>query len=81
MRALGKIGNPAAIPLLIKALDDPEPEIRIAAIEALADLRVTDVIEKLRRIARPWPLSVEPREVKEVARWAIETLSRITPKD
>jgi len=81
LRALGKIGNPAAIPLLIKALDDREPEIRIAAIEALADLRVTDVIEKLRRITRPWPLSVEPREVKEVARWAIESLSRITPKD
>ncbi len=36
---LGKIGNPAAIPALKRALDDPDPDVREAATEALESLR------------------------------------------
>ena len=35
---LGKIGNPAAIPALKKSLDDPDPDVREAAAEALEAL-------------------------------------------
>lgn len=80
LRALGRIGNPTAVPLLIKALDDIEPAVRIAAIEALTELRVTAALEKLRRIARAWPWSREPKEVKEAARWAVATLIHLTPE-
>ncbi|MEO0070817.1 MAG: HEAT repeat domain-containing protein, partial [candidate division WOR-3 bacterium] len=75
-RALGRIGNPAAIPSLLKALDDPEPQVRCAAIEALAELRVVSIIDRLRAITRPWPFSREPKEVKEIARWAIDVLTQ-----
>ncbi len=36
---LGKIGNPAAIPALEDSLDDPDPDVREAAVEALEILR------------------------------------------
>ncbi len=36
---LGKIGNPTAIPALKRALDDPDPDVREAATEALESLR------------------------------------------
>ncbi len=36
---LGKIGNSAAIPALEKALEDPDPDVREAATEALESLR------------------------------------------
>jgi HEAT repeat protein len=35
--ALGKIGNPLAIPDLVRTLDDPEPEVRRAALDALSN--------------------------------------------
>jgi alkyl hydroperoxide reductase subunit AhpF len=35
---LGKIGNPAAVPALKKSLDDPDPDVREAAAEALEAL-------------------------------------------
>jgi hypothetical protein len=38
---LGKIGNPAAIPALRKALDDPDPDVREAAEEALQEIEET----------------------------------------
>jgi len=74
LRALGHIGNPAAAPFLVHALDDPVPELRAAAIEGLASLPVTRMLGRVRQMARLWPLSREPREVKLVARAAIPVL-------
>jgi HEAT repeat protein len=74
LRALGHIGNPAAIPFLEPALDAPEPEVRRAAIDGLASMRVTAVLPRLRKMARHWPLGKEPKEVREAAQRAIGTL-------
>ena len=74
LHALGRIGNPAAIPFLEPALEAPEPGVRSAAIDGLAAMRVTDVLPRLRRMARHWPIGKEPREVREAAEQAIVTL-------
>jgi HEAT repeat protein len=74
LRALGQIGNPAAIPFLEPALDAPEPGVRCAAIDGLASMRMTGVLPRLRKMARHWPMGKEPKEVREAAQRAIETL-------
>ncbi len=74
LRAVGEIGNPIGAEFLLAALDDPEPEIRAAAIDGLAGLRVTRALPQLRRMARPWPLSKQPRIVKQAALRAVEIL-------
>ncbi len=37
--ALGRIGNPMAIPELVKALDDPQPDVQEAALDALSEFK------------------------------------------
>jgi HEAT repeat protein len=74
LRALGRIGNPAAIPFLEPALDAPEPDVRCAAIDGLASMRVTGALPRLRKMARHWPRGKEPKEVRETAQQAIATL-------
>jgi HEAT repeat protein len=81
VRALGAIGNPVATPFLTQAMTRPEPDVRAAAIEGLASLRVTRVLPELRRIARIWPLSREPGEVKEAAQAAITMLEAVLMQD
>jgi HEAT repeat protein len=81
LRALGRIGNPAAIPFLKPALDAPSVGLRAAAAEGLAALRVTDVLPRLRRMARPWPFSREPREVKEAVNTAIGLLTAVLDQE
>lgn len=56
---LGILRVPAAIPLLIQALDDAMLDVRLAAAHALAQLQATDAVEPiLRSLALPmsWPL-------------------------
>ncbi len=74
LRALGQIGNPVALPYLAAALDDEEPEIRIAAIEGLVALRATEPLPQLRRMARPWPFGRINGNVRRAARWALDIL-------
>jgi HEAT repeat protein len=74
LRALGRIGNPAAIPFLEPALDSPEPGVRCAAIDGLAAMRVTGVLPRLHRMSRNWPVGREPKEVREAAQQAIAIL-------
>jgi HEAT repeat protein len=74
LRALGRIGNPMALQFLLAALRSPEPDLRRAAVEGLAALRYTPVIGRLRRMARPWPFSRQPREVKQACRQAVALL-------
>ena len=45
--ALGKIGDPRAIPPLIAALGDADALVRVTAIEALAELRAAEALPKL----------------------------------
>jgi HEAT repeat protein len=79
--ALGRIGNPVATPFILRALDDSEPDIRAAAVTALAGLGATAAISRLRRIARPWPLSREPRVVKIATRAAVATLLALRSRE
>jgi len=74
LRALGRIGNPAAVPFLEPALDALEPDVRCAAIDGLAAMRVTALLPRLRRMSRNWPVGREPKEVREAAQQAIATL-------
>jgi HEAT repeat protein len=50
--ALGEIGDGAAIPALLDALQDQSPDMRVASIDALATLRATDAPPKLRLLLR-----------------------------
>lgn len=77
LRSLGEINNPMAIPFVIRSLDAAEPEVRAAAITALAMMGAREVLPRLRQIARIWPLSREPRIVKQAARCAIAVLSAV----
>jgi HEAT repeat protein len=49
--ALGELGDPTAVPMLIRTLDDQEAEVRLSAIQALGELgdaqAVPDLIEVL----------------------------------
>ncbi|MBM3315122.1 hypothetical protein FJY71_04680 [candidate division WOR-3 bacterium] len=83
VRAMGRIANPMAIPFVTQALDAPESktagspaatELRVAAITALAHMSATAVLPRLRLLARVWPFSREPAEVKRAARWAVYVL-------
>jgi len=81
LRALGRIGNPAAIPFMEPALDAPEADIRCAAIDGLAALRVTGLLPRLRRMARHWPMGKEPNEVRDAAQRAVLALEAAVELD
>jgi hypothetical protein len=81
LRALGRIGNPAAIPFLEQALDAPQPDVRCAAIAGLAAMRVTGVLPRLHRMSRNWPVGREPKEVREAAQQAIAILEAALAQD
>jgi HEAT repeat protein len=48
--SLAQIGNRSAIPPLIRTLSDPDPSMRVLAIYALADLKATDALPRLRQL-------------------------------
>lgn len=50
--ALGKIGNPSAIPTLVKALDDERYMVRWDAVKALGELKAGPAIPNLERVAK-----------------------------
>ena len=70
--ALGRIG-PAAVPSLIETLRDPDPKVRLKAIEVLARMGADakDAVPELIRLLE------DPDE--EVRKAAIRTLGRIGP--
>ena len=69
--ALGHIGDPASLPLLVSALGDPEYWVRFRALEAIEELAPEDAapIEAALRDAN--------REVRHRAALAIERLGRL----
>lgn len=80
-RALGRIGDSITIEPLIGLLDSPDREVRIATIEALGNLRATKVLERLQRIAWPWPRSFEHPAVKRAARVAAVEILKAKEED
>lgn len=44
VRILGRLGEPAVVPLLVEALADPSPLVAITALQALVDRRATEAI-------------------------------------
>jgi HEAT repeat protein len=50
--ALGKVGDPSAVPALVKALDDQDANVRFHAIEALGAVGSAEAVERLAEIAR-----------------------------
>ncbi len=84
--ALGKIGDPAAIPALIRALGDPFDAVRMSACVALGDLKAVEAVPSLIDIVsgksppgRHLSLFV-PEEVGEVQWMAAQALGRIGDK-
>lgn len=81
--ALGKIGDPAAIPALIRALADPFDAVRMSACVALGDLKAVEAVPSLidivaGRVAPGRHLSLfVPEEVGEVQWMAAQALDRI----
>jgi HEAT repeat protein len=54
-RVLGKIGDVSTLPLLRQALEDPEADIRDAAVRALAEWPGTEPREDVLKIAQAFP--------------------------
>jgi HEAT repeat protein len=48
--SLGQIGDRSAIPPLITSLDDPDPSMRVLAIHALAELKASEALPRLRML-------------------------------
>jgi HEAT repeat protein len=74
---LGILRVPAAVPLLVNALDDAMLDVRLAAAHALAQLQATDAVEPiLRSLALPmsWPLQRCAEILHEMGHGAIEPL-------
>lgn len=44
---LGKIGSPSSVPVLIARLDDRRPEVRVAAVRALGEIRADEAVPAL----------------------------------
>jgi HEAT repeat protein len=53
--ALAKVGDPAYLPTLIKALDDPESKVRAEAADAMDAVRGPSAVEPLCRVAQNDP--------------------------
>lgn len=71
--ALGKIGDPRAVPSLVLALDDPAPIVRESSAHSLSDIGPLDVVTR-EGIAR---LLVDP--VPSVRAMAARTLASLDP--
>ncbi len=48
--SLGQIGDRAAVPPLLATLSDPDPNMRVLAIYALADLKAREALPRLREL-------------------------------
>lgn len=77
--ALGKIGDKAAIPPLIDALNDPSPDMRVSSIEALDTLGATEALRRLRLLLKDGERihTDNLRSISEAAQSAIARLSAI----
>jgi hypothetical protein len=79
--ALGAIGPPAApaVPLLRRLLDDPNPDVRLAAVGALAKLGVADA-EECPPTDPPAPPGLELPDADRRYLWKVENAGNILVK-
>ena len=52
VEALGRVGHESALPVLARAAQDEDPNVRVAAVEAAADLGRAGVLEAIRTLQR-----------------------------
>lgn len=72
VRALAALESEAAVPALIRAVDDRDPVVRRAALEALRETREAQVVEAFRKaLARE-----EEPELRQLLEEALEELTR-----
>jgi HEAT repeat protein len=81
VRGFGELGDRAAIPLLMEALADSNPEVRFEAAEALGKLDAREAIPLLRKVAENDEEEVcfcchAGGSVAEAAKTALETLEK-----
>jgi HEAT repeat protein len=81
VRGFGELGDRAAIPLLMEALADSDPEVRFEAAEALGKLDAREAIPLLRKVAENDEEEVcfcchAGGSVAEAAKTALETLEK-----
>jgi HEAT repeat protein len=75
IEALVKIGEVTVVQYLERYLHLKSTSLKIAAIKAIAQMGHVKSLPELKKIAKPWPFSNEPEEVKNEARLAIKKLS------
>ena len=68
--AIAAIGGDRAVELALATLDDPDQHLRIAALEALADLGDVTAVSAVQRVADLDPVD----EVADTARWVLGRL-------
>ena len=73
--ALAKSARPEAIPPLVTMLDDPRPEHEAAAAQALASLKATDQIPKIRALLNRPGLTITVRMAAAAALFRLNDLS------
>lgn len=77
LNLLGETENEAAVPLLVAALDSPEPAIQDGALEAILERRrgegQSELIKRWHRLSEPWKqrISRHPRRIAPAVRDAI----------
>jgi HEAT repeat protein len=74
IEALANIGDPTVIQYFEHYLHLKSISLKISAIKGLAQLRHVKSLPVLKKIAKPWPFSNEPEDVKNEARLAIKKL-------
>ena len=68
--SLGEMGDPSAVPALIKALDDPDLDVRESAAGALGKIKDERALSKLEDVAEDDPEKL----VRDAALKAIESI-------
>jgi HEAT repeat protein len=80
-RALGKIGNAAAVPALVFALNDPIGDVRWVAAQALGEIRdpnsILDLINTLRNSTYPSVQHIASESLAHIGQPAIPELMKI----
>ncbi len=69
--ALGKMGNPTAVKVLLPLLDDKDKGIRLAAVNALRDTGIDETVPELIKVAK----KETDEEIRSAAQDALEMIS------
>lgn len=74
--SLAQIGTPDTVAPIMRALDDPDPTVRVIAIESLQKLRAKEALPKLRKLQNDSQRSRvgELKQVGEAAREAVAVI-------